>query len=113
MKNIVPLVALVALVVWVFGESFQTRKLSAENVELAGALAALKCQVESNTVTCQSALAATTAANRSASDIPGLKIWVLNQLQTVEMEQAEKRFELTTNLQALIFSTARIAIESK
>lgn len=41
-----------------------------------------------------------------------LKIWTLKELEALELREMDKRYELSTNLQALIFQTARIVLDA-
>jgi len=42
-----------------------------------------------------------------------VKLWTLDKLEDLEMQEVTNRFELQSNLQALIFKVGEIAIKSK
>lgn len=49
----------------------------------------------------------------SQAQIAELKLWTLDHLEELQIEEATNRYVLETNLEALIFETARISVMSK
>jgi outer membrane murein-binding lipoprotein Lpp len=49
----------------------------------------------------------------TAAQIHLCRLWVLDQMKTLELNEADKRYEMATNLNNTIFAVARQIIESK